>query len=65
MRLLWLFFCHKAVRINTTLQDAGGRQQKKIGRMQGKAYLCIPKGMLAASLYTRKDTTIWTKKSRT
>jgi len=28
MRLLWLFFCHKAFRINTTLQDAGGRQQK-------------------------------------
>ena len=39
--------------------------KNKFGRMQGKAYLCISKGTLAASLYTRKDTTIWTKKSRT
>ena len=32
--------------------------KNKFGRMQGKAYLCISKGTLAASLYTRKDTTI-------
>ena len=32
--------------------------KKKFGRMQGKAYLCIFKGSLAASLFTRKDTTI-------
>lgn len=37
MRLLWLFFCHKAFRINTTLQDAGGRQQKKIWPDAGKS----------------------------
>lgn len=37
MRLLWLFFCHKAFLINTTLQDAGGRQQKKIWPDAGKS----------------------------
>jgi hypothetical protein len=39
---LLYFFCHKAFRINTTLQDAGGRQQKKIWPDAGKSVSLQP-----------------------